>query len=67
MAKYYKVELTKDVECVVVYVKDDFLDKFIAANIKLGYEFHIRCIADIVTPHPENMPCTFSINLFNYE
>lgn len=67
MAKYFKVELTKDGECVVVYVKADFLDCFISANIKVGYEFHIRCVADIVTPHPENLPRSFSINLFNYE
>lgn len=67
MAKYYKVELTKQEQCVVIYVKADFLDCFIAANIKAGYEFHIRCVADIVTPHPEGMPRTFSINLFNYE
>lgn len=67
MVKYYKVEITKGKVCVVVYVKADFLDCFIAANIKAGYEFHIRCVADIVTPHPEDMPKTFSINLFNYE
>lgn len=67
MVKYYKVELTKSDVCSVVYVMADFLDCFTSASIKAGYELHIRCIADIVTPQPDNLPRTFSINLFNYE